>query len=192
MAMKVDEMEILRAISAKLDDDTIFIMTYQYHAEKDPSDPEGKRTLKSASRYRMIGRVEKIKDLEERMINLRSMENRLNPWMWPDDPTWDKNILYSKDASNMGRSNWIRLKINKAISWDNALNLMKGFKKDTDKSSETFGQYVVRNPSSTYELKGYTCSNRDVIDIDDKDALLAHVGQNIYKELRLKTVDNKN
>jgi hypothetical protein len=92
----------------------------------------------------------------------------------------------------MGRSNWIRLKINKAISWEDALNLMKGFKKDTDKSSETFGQYVVRNPSSVYELKGYTCSNGDTIDIDDKDALLAHVGQNIYKELRLKTVGNKN
>jgi archaeosine-15-forming tRNA-guanine transglycosylase len=191
MAMKADEMEILRAVSAKLDDDTIFIMTYQYHVEKDSSDPEGKRTLKSASRYRMIGRVEKIKDLEERMISLRSMDNRLNPWMWPDDPNWDKKILYSKDSSNMGRSNWIRLKINKAISWDNALNLMKGFKKDTDKSSETFGQYVVRNPSSVYDLKDYTCSNGDIINIDDKDALLAHVGQNIYKEIKMKTITSK-
>lgn len=37
--MHKDEMEILRAASAKLDPETIFVMTYQYHTEKDPDDP---------------------------------------------------------------------------------------------------------------------------------------------------------
>jgi hypothetical protein len=186
MAMKTDEMEILRAVSTKLDNDTLFIMTYQYHTEKDPDDPEGKKNLKSASRYRMIGRIEKIADLEAKMINLRQDENRLADWKWPDDPDWTGKILYSKDSSNAGRSNWIRLKLNKAISWENALALMQGFKKDTDKTSKTFGQYVVRNPSAAYDMKGYTCTNGDVIDIDDKEALLAHVGQNVYKEIKMK------
>ena len=68
---------------------------------------------------------------------------------------------------------------------------MHGFKKDTDKSSRTFGQYVVRNPGAAYDTKGYTCSNGDVIDIDDKEALLAHVGQNVWKEIRMKLVGPK-
>ena len=119
---------------------------------------------------------------------LRLDENRLFPWKWPDDPSWDKNILYAKDASNAGRSNWIRLKLNKALSWDNAVALMNGFKKDTDKDSRTFGQYVVRNPGAAYDLKGYSCSNGDTVDIDDREALLAHVGQNVWKEIKMKLV----
>ena len=31
----------------------------------------------------------------------------------------------------------------------------------------------------------------DVIDIDDKEALLAHVGQNVWKEIRMKLVGPK-
>ena len=32
--MFVDEMEILRVASTKLDPETVFVMTYQYHTEK--------------------------------------------------------------------------------------------------------------------------------------------------------------
>lgn len=188
MAMKQDEMEILRAASTKLDPETVFVMTYQYHTEKDPDDPQGKKNLRAKSRYRMLGRIERLSDLEAKMAELRRDENRLSPWKWPDDPSWDGKILYAKDASAAGRSNWIRLKINKAVEWDNMLLLMQGFKKDTDKSSRMFGQYVVRNPGAAYDVKGYTCSNGDVIDIDDKEALLAHVGQNVWKEIKMKLV----
>ena len=186
--MFVDEMEILRAASAKLDPETVFVMTYQYHTEKDPDDPNGKKKLRAKSRYRMLGRIEKLQDLEAKMAELRRDENRLSPWKWPDDPSWDGKILYAKDASSAGRSNWIRLKINKALSWDNMLLLRQGCKKDTDKKSRTFGQYVVMTPGAAYDTKGYTCSNGDVIDIDDKEALLAHVGQNVWKEIGMKLV----
>jgi len=189
--MHKDEMEILRAASTKLDPETVFVMTYQYHTEKDPDDPTGKKNLRSASRYRMLGRIEKLSDLEAKMAELRRDENRLFAWKWPDDPSWDGSILYAKDATNAGRSNWIRLKINKAIPWESMLLLMQGFKKDTDKSSRTFGQYVVRNPGAAYDVKGYTCSNGDTIDIDDKEALLAHVGQNVWKEIKMKLVGPK-
>ena len=131
-------MEILRAASAKLDPETVFVMTYQYHTEKDPDDPNGKKKLRAKSRYRMLGRIEKLQDLEAKMAELRRDENRLSPWKWPDDPSWDGKILYAKDASSAGRSNWIRLKINKAVSWDNMLLLMQGVKKDTKKDSRTF------------------------------------------------------
>ena len=186
--MFVDEMEILRAASAKLDPETVFVMTYQYHTEKDPDDPNGKKKLRAKSRYRMLGRIEKLQDLEAKMAELRRDENRLSPWKWPDDPSWDGKILYAKDASSAGRSNWIRLKINKALSWDNMLLLMQGFKKDTKKGSKTLGQYVVMTPGAAYDTKGYTCSHGDVIAIDDREALLAHVGQNVWKDIRMKRV----
>lgn len=186
--MKKEEMEILRAASAKLDPETLFVATYQYHTEKDPGDPAGKRNLRAKSRYRLLGRVEKVADLEAKMAALRADESRLGPWKWPDDPSWDGSILYSKDATNAGRSNWIRLKISKAVSWENMLRLMKGLKKDTDKSSPTFGQYVVETPQAAYDPKGWSCSNGDVIDVDDREALLAHVGQNVWKEIKMKLV----
>lgn len=191
MAMMKNEMEILRAVSAKLDPETLFVVTYQYHTEKDPSDPEGKRTCKEKSRYRMLGRIEKIKDLEAKMIELGRDENRLKPWKWPDDPSWDGKILYAKDASAAGRSNWIRLKIRKAISWENLLLSMQGYKKDTDKNSPDFGKFTVRNPSSACSTKGWTCSNGDVIDIDDKQALLAHTGQNVWMEIKMKQAGSR-
>jgi len=186
MAMKEDEMEILRAVSARLDGETIFVMTYQYHTEKDPSDPERRKTLKSASRYRMLGRVEKVRDLEAKMSELRQDGLRLGPWTWPGDPSWTGKILYAKDASNSGRSNWIRLKIKKALPWEDALAVMRGFKKDTDKKSPTFGRYVVRAPGTEYDTKGYTCDDGSVIDIDDINALLSKTGQNIVKEIKMK------
>ena len=184
--MQKDEIEILRAVSARLDPDTLFVMTYQYHTEKDPTDPHNRRTIKNVSRYRFLGRVEKIGDLEAKMAEFRKTENRMNPWKWPDDPSWDGKILYSKNSSNMTRSNWIRLKISKALDWNDALLALNGFKRDTDPDSKTFRQFVIRNPSSAFDLKGYTCTNGDIIDLDDKDALLAHSGQNIYKEIRMK------
>ena len=184
--MKQEDMEILRAASARLNPSTLFVITYQYHTEKDPTDPKGRRTVKAASRYRMLGRIEKIADLEAKMAELRRDENRLSPWKWPDDPSWAGNMLYSKDATSGGRSNWIRLKINKAVSWENLLLLMQGFKKDTDKDSRTFGQYVVRTPGAAYDTKGYSCSDGGVVDIDDREALLAHVGQNVWKEIPMK------
>ena len=136
----------------------------------------------------MLGRIERIHNLETKMLELRQDENRLNPWYWPDDPSWNGKIVYSNDSSNKGRSNWIRLKINKAISWENGLMLMQGFKKDTDKKSKTFGQYVVRNPNSAYDMIGYTCTNGDIINLNDKDALMNHIGQNVVKEIKMKLV----
>ena len=68
----------------------------------------------------------------------------------------------------------------------------KDAKKDTKKNSKTFGKYVVMTPGAAYDTKGYTCSNGDVIDIDDKEALLAHVGQNVWKEIRMKLVGPQN
>lgn len=186
MAMMANEMEILRALSAKLDDETLFVMTYQYHTVKDPSDPKGRKTIRSQSRYRMLGRVERISGLEAKMAELRKDENRLSPWKWPDDPSWDGKILYAKDSTSAGRANWIRLKIAKALEWEDALARMAGFKKDTDPKSPTYGKYAVKTAGAEYDLKGYSCSDGSTIDLDDRTALLQRAGQNIWKDIPMK------
>lgn len=186
MAMMQDEMEILWAASTKLDEDTLFVLTYQYHTEKDPDDPRGRKTIKDRSRYRMLGRIERLPDLEAKMADLRRDENRLSPWKWPGDPGWGGRILYSNDSTNSGRSNWIRLKINKALPWDDFLHLCRGFKKDTDKSSPTYRRFVVPSPSAARDMKGYSCSDGSVVDVDDREALLKLVGQNVVKDIEMK------
>lgn len=181
-------MEIIRALSVKLSEDTVFVLTYQYHTEKDPDDPAGKRNLRTASRYRMLGFVDTVENVEKRIQELHTDAFRLKPWKWPDDPSWEGDILYMKDASNEGQSNWLRLKLRKAVGREEGLQLLKGYKKDTKKGSPTFGQYVVFTPNAVYDAKGYTCSDGSTVDADDFDALLQKKGQNVWKEIRMKLV----
>lgn len=195
--MKKDEMEILRALSVKLDEKHMLILTYQYHTEVDemaPPNPEGKQKKdRSKSAYRMIGRVEKISDIEKRSFALHSDSERMNPWKWPDDPTWDGRILYMNDSTNEGRSNWLRLKLRKAVPWEVGLRLMAGFKKDP-KVAKALGKkgtpetvYVKFSQSAVYETEGYSCSDGSVVSLLDRDALISKCGQNLWKGLRMKT-----
>lgn len=186
--MKQTEMEIIRALSVKLSEDTVFVLTYQYHTEKDPDDPSGKRNARAKSRYRMLGRVMKTEDAEKTVQTLHTDAYRTKPWKWPEDPSWDGEILYMKDASNEGRSNWLRLKLRKAVGKEEGLALMKGYKKDTDRTSDTFGKYVVFTPNAVYDVKGYSCSDGSKVDVDDLDSLLGKTGQNVWKEIQMKLV----
>ena len=186
--MKRDEMEIIRAISVKLDADTVFFLTYQYHTEKSESILSGRKNDRSKSRYRMVGRVMKVRDVEELARALHRDENRLKPWKWPDDPSWGGSVLYMLDASNEGFSRWLRLKLRKAIGREEAARLMKGYRKDTNRKSRTFGKYVVFTPNAVYDTKGYTCTDGTTVDVDDFDALLSKVGQTVCKEIKMKLV----
>ena len=59
--MKADEMVILKAVSFKLDDEKMCIVTYQYHVERGPDD----KVLRAKSRYRWLARVLNIADARE-------------------------------------------------------------------------------------------------------------------------------
>ena len=198
--MKTDEMEIVRALSVKLNEDTVFTLTYQYHTEKDEMDPAGKKNDRSKSCYRMLGRVMKIKDMEAEVMRLHQPENRLGAWKWPDDPDWKGSILYAKDASNEGQSNWLRNKVKKAVSWEEGLRIMAGYKKDVRLANELKKKgkradpeeiYSVFTPNAVYDVKEYSCSDGSVIDVTDKEALLDKVGQNVWKEIKMKLVGPK-
>lgn len=198
--MHRDEMEIIRALSVKLDENLVFCVTYQYHTEKDGFDPEGKRNDKSKSRYRMIGRVDTVENLENAVREAHMDQNRVNPWKWPDDPTWDGKILYMKDSTNEGRSNWIRLKIKKAVTPEEALRIFAGYKKDVKavneakrkgrklRPEEAYGVFV---KNAVYETEGYTCSDGSTVDITDFETLKTKKGQNVWKEIHMKLAGSK-
>ena len=168
--MKQDEIEIMRAMSAYLDKDTIFVLTYQYHTEKDQTEPSGQKNDRSKSRYRMLGRIMKKADMEEAVYRMHSDENALKPWIWPDDPSWNGRILYMYDSNQKAFSNWLAR-----------------FAKSTPESEK----YVRLNPNSAYIVKGYTCSDGDVIDITDRETLLKKVGQNVWFEIPLRSQAEK-
>lgn len=167
-------------------------LAYQYHTEKDPADPAGKRNLRTASRYRIIGRVESKEDFEKASFGLRSDAKRLLPWKWPDDPSWDGSVLYMKDASNACFSNWLRLRLRKAVPWETALRILAGYRKDTDRRSKTFGEYAVFVPNAVYDTEGYSCSDGSVVSLTDREALASKRGQNVWKEIRMKLVGPRN
>lgn len=196
--MKQNEFEILRAVSAYLDEDTVFVMSYQYHTEKDPDDPEGRRNDRSKSRYRMIGFVDKVANVKAKIEELKKDANRLEDWKWTDDPSWDGNILYMYGANNASKANWLRLKLKKAISWENALRVFQGYKKDirktdpeTGRRNKTFGQYIVMCPNAIYPTDGYSCTDGSTVDITDVETLKTKIGQTICREIKMKLVGPK-
>lgn len=160
--IKTDEMALLKAVSIKLDDDNMFIMTLQYHTEK------GDR---SKSRYRWLGRVCRIADVTAKISEFKQNENKLNPWIWPNDPSWNGKILYTdSDCSHAG--SWLRSKLNKAVDWDTGVKLLNGWDK---KKNEYF-------TAKKYDTEDFCTEDGATISILDKDALLARVGQNVWKE----------
>ena len=171
--MKADEMYILKAVSIKLADGIVFINTLQYHTEK------GDR---SKSRYRWLGRVCRVDDVNAKIAELRTDAQRLEPWKWPNDPSWDGKIYYS-DSDNLHQANWLRLKLMKTVDWDTGLKILNGW----DKKS---GDY---NLSKKYDTESYTTEAGELVDITDKDALAKLVGQNVWKEQvkKVKVLDAK-
>lgn len=161
--MKADEMYILKAVSTQLSDDKLFILTLQYHVEK------GDR---SKSRYRWLGAVYTTEQLEKMIATLRSDAHALEPWKWPDDPSWDGKIYYT-DNTNARYARWLRTKQSKAVDFETFTKICNGWNHKTD----------AYNAGAKYETEGYTTSSGETISVLDKDALLRHVNENIWKEV---------
>lgn len=173
MAMLKDEMEMLKAVSMKVDDNHIMIATEQYHTEKTD---DGKRNSKK-SMYRWFAKVLSIDDWNAKLEDMFSDEKRLEKYKIPND-TLDYCLVCNKSSTNYSVASWLETKIKKALPWNEGLERLKGFKKKTDKREAGY------NKIAAYDVVGYTAENGDVIDITDADALLKHVGQNLVKYMR--------
>lgn len=171
--MKADEMQILKAVSIKASDDVLLVVTFQYHVEENPA--TGKKDH-SKSKYRWLARAYSIPELKERIKDLLSDAKRLEPWHWPDDPSWDKKI-FGKDSTNYEAARWLTLKISKALPWDEGLKILNGW----DKKAKC------ARPDLAYDVKDYVATDGSTVDITDRDAILKRVNQNFFKPKYLKT-----
>lgn len=167
--MPKDVFMILKAVTFKLDAETACIATYQYHTEKDDSG----KTIRAKSGYRWLARVFKIADAQAEVERLNEDKNRLERWVWPDDPTWDKYICIGSDSNNAKFSSWLKCRLKKMVDWDLGQKLLNGWSKcDQD-----------YNLNAKYDTDGYTAPDGTTVSLADREALLKLVGKNLWKDL---------
>ena len=171
--MKPDEMQILKATAIKLSDDVILIATYQNHTETDPA--TGKKDRRK-SQYRWLARVCDVHKVRAAVKEMFSDEHRLEPWVWPNDPSWPGKIVTS-DSTKYWFAKWLNIRLNKAVEWEDGMKIFDG---------DRFLKGEI-NPGATYVTDGYKADNGDIVSLRDREALLKHVGQNLWRPQYLKT-----
>lgn len=171
--IKLDEMALLKCVSIKLTDDIMCLVTQQYHTEVNPE--TGKKD-RAKSVYRWLARVCKIEDVKKTIREYMMDEHRLEAWTWPNDPTWNGKIL-ARDSTKYAAGCWLNTKLKKMVDFDTALKVFKGWVKCKD-------EY---NLNATYDTEGYKADNGDTVNLTDKEALIAHCGQNLFKARILKS-----
>ena len=176
MALKPKEIAISKAISVKLDPDTIAIIAHVYHTGNHKVDPNDK------SWYKYIGRVVKIADLEAEIAEKNKAENRLNPWKW-NCSEWPTDWYFGYDNGNdqAKEVKWLKMKIKKALDWETYLrHAVTGIKKIASTGKEKY------YPTAKYEIDDYTDSNGLHFSINNKDELLKRINQTFFKNISLK------
>ena len=168
VVMPKNAFTILKAISFKLDDELMCIATLQYHIEKDKDD----KTLRAKSRYRWLARVCKIEDVKAKVAYLCDDARRLEPWIWPNDPSWD-GVVMTNEPINDRASAWLNCRLKKLVDWEMGQKLLRGWKKaDQD-----------YNLNAAYDTEDYTCEDGSKISLTDREALKAQLNKNMHKEL---------
>lgn len=134
-------MAILKAVSMKVDPDTIAIVSFMYHTEVDPLDPVGKRKDRSKSQYRFEGRKVKIADLQAEITQMKAAPDA--PWAWPNLTGW--TAAYDSEAKNSRGAKWLADRIKKAKDLDTGFKILNGWKASSNDYKN----------SRKYELQGY-------------------------------------
>lgn len=179
MASKVDELQIFKGTSVKLDEDTVFILAYAVHTET-KEDPVTKLEKKNRAKscYRYIGRVATVKQLQAEIVDALQDANRLTDWTWPDLTDF-KYVSYDGDNTKSRSARWLNSRLKKALSWDDFVKVLDGYK-PARKAYSSAARYVTDN---------YVCSDGTVIpDIKKaKDQLLKSVGKTFTRDCLLKS-----
>ena len=172
--MLKDEMEILKGVAIKVDDNHTMIVTMQYHTEKTD---DGHRNSKK-SMYRYFTKVFTNDQWQKKLDDMFKDENRLKKYKIPND-TSGYYLVCNKDSTNYNVASWFETKLKKTKSWEDGQKILRGFKNKTANHDEFY------NPKAVYEVSGYTAENGDIVDITDSDNLIKHVGQNLIKYVNL-------
>lgn len=94
--MKKDEATLLKSLMVELDDNTVLLVTHQYHTE--PRESDGKPD-REKSRYIWISRVMTKDEVNAWAKWCWADENRLGRWKWPGtENTWPFYLLVNKDG----------------------------------------------------------------------------------------------
>ena len=172
MAMLKDELHILKAVAIRVDDSHVMLATVQYHTEKTD---EGKYN-KSKSFYRWFAKVLADKDWEAKFDYMLDDAHRLDKYKIPNDTT-GLYLCCKNSTTNYDVGDWLQAKVSRALSWEDGMKRLAGFKTKTANRAEGY------NTNAAYDTVGYKAENGDLVDITDKDSLLKHVGQNLIKPL---------
>ena len=173
---KKDEIQVLKAQAIKIDDAHMLLVTLQQHAE----DNEFGKIDRSKSMYRWFARVLAIDAMKEHIKILNDPAHCMEKYVWPDD----KSGYYFCAANSIQCktiAHWYELKLSKMLDWEIGQKVLKGWHRKTKMSEEGY------NPNAAYEIDGYVADNGDVVSLSDREALLAHVGQNLQKINVLKS-----
>lgn len=176
MALKEKEIAISKAVSVKLNDQTIAIIAHVYHTADRKANPDDK------SWYKYVGRVVDITDLKAEIEDKRSDANRLKNWEWKC-PAWPDDMYFGYDRSNANSkgARWLEMRLKKALEWDDYVKVVRdGIKKIARTGYEK--QY----PTAAYETEAYQKPDGSTISILDLNALLAAKGTPFWKNCLLK------
>jgi hypothetical protein len=176
--LKPHEYAMMKGMSIKLDDDTVFFIAHIYHSTPNQ---------RGNSDYRYEARIMKISDIEAEIEEMNSNANCLGPWLWPTESMKDKSIVYGSGDAKYG-AKWLKGRIKKALNPDVGFKRLNGYK--PTKSNPLDYEY---KENWAYDLKGYTINGTNqVIDITDAAQLLTLTGKSLTKTCVLKTKKDKN
>lgn len=172
--MKKDEATLLKSLMVELDDNTVLLVTHQYHTE--PRESDGKPD-RDKSRYVWISRVMAKDEVNAWAKWCWDDEHRLGRWTWPGtEQKWPFHLLVNKDGDCRSVSSWLMTKLKKLMPWEDGIKQIYGWKPKT--KSHPTAEYIKK---AMYVHDSYTADNGDVLDLDDKEALLKHIGQNLIR-----------
>lgn len=161
MASPNDVMAILKAVSCKLSNGNVVVLSFMYHTELDPSDPAGKKKDRSKSQYRYEGFLTTEADLQAKIAQMKADPDA--PWRWPSLETW--RASYDNEPTNKRGAKWLEARLKKAVDWATFEKLLNGWKPAKNDYKD----------NRKYDTTGYMASTGVQIDLkeDTLNALLA-------------------
>lgn len=154
MASPNDVMAILKAVSCKLSNGSVMILSFMYHTELDPSDPAGKKKDRSKSQYRYEGILLTEADLQAKIAEMKADPDA--PWRWPSLETW--RASYDNEPTNKRGAKWLEARLKKAVNWETCEKLLNGWKPSKDDYKD----------NRKYDTTGYMASNGVQIDLKEE------------------------
>lgn len=175
--MLKDEIQIIKAVLMEVDDDTVALVTEQYHTEVDET--TGK-TDRSKSMYRWVARAWKKDDYKDMVRRLMDDSRRLERGRWPDDKL-DYFLCVGNGSENSRIASFFDQKLKKLRTWEYGQKVLQGWQTKTAKRDEGY------NPGSKYVVDGYVGPNGKKYSITDKATFLNNIGVNLIAPHLMKS-----